>query len=107
MRLIHAPSRMCGHVETEVNCWRKESSADVPRQTREWVQVVGGSNLPCPTKLEPISDNGGAPPMLAVGGRYDLEFGNFATESRITTRHMRTRYTIGDPAQKAIVGRIS
>jgi len=45
--------------------------------------------------------------MLAVGGRYDLEFGNFATESRITTRHMRTRYTIGDPAQKAIVGRIS
>jgi len=36
-----------------------------------------------------------------------LEFGKFATEWRITKRHMRTRYTIGDPAQKAIVGRIS
>ncbi len=71
------------------------------------VQVVGGSNPPCPTKLEPVSDNGGAPPMLTVGGRYDLEFGKFATEWRITKRHMRTRFTIGDPAQRAIVERIS
>lgn len=52
------------------------------------------------------TDNGGAPP-LTVGGRYDLEFGKVATEWRITKRHMRTRYTIGDPAQEAIVGRIS
>jgi hypothetical protein len=93
------------------------------------VQVVGGSNPPCPTKSNhsrsisyriilthadvvaqmqaPRTDNGGAPPMLTAGGRYDLEFGKFATEWRITKRHMRTRYTIGDPAQKAIVGRIS
>lgn len=40
----------------------------------------------------------------SAGGRYDLEFGKVATEWRITKRHMRTRYTIGDPAQKAIVG---
>ena len=55
----------------------------------------------------PGTDNGGAPPLLTVGGRYDLEFGKVATEWRITKRRMRTRYTIGDPAQKAIVGRIS
>jgi len=30
-----------------------------------------------------------------------------SAEWRITKRHMRTRYTIGDPVQKAIVGRIS
>jgi hypothetical protein len=44
------------------------------------------------------ADDGGAPPMLTVGGRYDLEFGKVATEWRITKRDMRTRYTIGDPA---------
>ena len=49
----------------------------------------------------PRTDNGGAPPMLTVGGRYDLEFGKVATEWRITKRHMRTRYTIGDPAALA------
>ena len=54
----------------------------------------------------PTTDNGGAPP-LTVGGRYDLEFGKVATEWRITNRQMRTRYTIGDPAQKAIVGSMS
>jgi hypothetical protein len=55
----------------------------------------------------PIIDNGDAPPLLTVGGRYDLEFGKVATEWRITKRRMRTCYTIGDPAQKAIFGRIS
>jgi hypothetical protein len=55
----------------------------------------------------PRTDNGGAPPTLTVGGRYDLEFGKFATEWRVTKRHMRTRYTFGDPAQKAMIGRIS
>jgi len=49
----------------------------------------------------PRTDNGSAPPMLTVGGRYDLEFGKVATEWRITKRHMRTRYTIGDPAALA------
>jgi hypothetical protein len=46
----------------------------------------------------PTAADGGAPPMLTVGGRYDLEFSKVATEWRITKRHMRTRYTIGDPA---------
>jgi hypothetical protein len=41
------------------------------------------------------------------GGHYDLEFGKFATEWRITKLRMRTRYTAGVPAQKVIVGRIS
>lgn len=41
----------------------------------------------------PRTDNGGAPPMLTVGGRYDLEFGKVATEWRITKRHMRTPAT--------------
>jgi len=45
----------------------------------------------------PTADDGGAPPTLTVGGRYDLEFSKVATEWRITKRHMRTRYTIGDP----------
>jgi hypothetical protein len=45
--------------------------------------------------------DGGAPPMLTVGGRYDLEFGKVATEWRITKRHMTTRYTCGDPAALA------
>jgi ketosteroid isomerase-like protein len=49
----------------------------------------------------PAIDDGGAPPMLTVGGRYDLEFSKVATEWRITKRHMRTRYTIGDPAALA------
>ena len=49
----------------------------------------------------PTADDGGAPPMLTVGGRYDLEFGKVATEWRITKRNMRTRYTIGDPAALA------
>ena len=49
----------------------------------------------------PTADDGGAPPTLTVGGRYDLEFSKVATEWRITKRHMRTRYTIGDPAALA------
>jgi hypothetical protein len=49
-RLIRAFSHVCGQVETEVNCSRKEISADVPRQRRRWVQVVEGSNPACPTK---------------------------------------------------------
>src|SRR3954447_22988431 len=31
----------------------------------------------------PGPDNGGTPPLLPVGGRYDLEFGKVATEWRI------------------------
>jgi len=46
----------------------------------------------------PAADDGGAPPMLTVGGRYDLEFSKVATAWRITKRHMTTRYTIGAPA---------
>jgi ketosteroid isomerase-like protein len=42
----------------------------------------------------PKADDGGAPPRLTVGGRYDLEFGKVATEWRITKRHMKTRYTV-------------
>ena len=42
-----------------------------------------------------VQMQGGAPPLLTVGGRYDLEFSKVATEWRITKRHMRTRYTIG------------
>jgi hypothetical protein len=92
-----------------------EISAYVPRQPRKWCSGGRGFKSPLPDQLEltslprqaPRTDNGGAPPMLTVGGRYDLEFGKFATEWRITKRHMRTRYTIGDPAQKAIVGRMS
>jgi hypothetical protein len=49
----------------------------------------------------PTAGDGGAPPMLTVGGRYDLEFGKAHTEWRITKRSMRTRYTIGDPAALA------
>jgi hypothetical protein len=49
----------------------------------------------------PIADDGGAPPMLTVGGRYDLDFTKVATAWRITKRNMRTRYTIGDPAALA------
>jgi ketosteroid isomerase-like protein len=49
----------------------------------------------------PKTNNGGSPPTLTVGGRYDLEFGKVAAEWRITKRHMRTRYTIGDPAALA------
>jgi len=49
----------------------------------------------------PTADDGAAPPMLTVGGRYDLEFGKVATGWRITKRSMRTRYTIGDPAALA------
>jgi hypothetical protein len=49
----------------------------------------------------PAAVDGGAPPMLTVGGRYDLEFSRVATEWRVTKRHMRTRYTIGDPAALA------
>jgi ketosteroid isomerase-like protein len=49
----------------------------------------------------PTAADGGAPPTLTVGGRYDLEFSKVATEWRITKRSMRTRYTIGDPAALA------
>jgi SnoaL-like domain len=49
----------------------------------------------------PTTADGGAPPMLTVGGRYDLDFTKVATEWRITKRTMRTRYTIGDPAALA------
>ncbi len=49
----------------------------------------------------PTADDGGAPPMLTVGGRYDLDFTKVATGWRITKRNMRTRYTIGDPAALA------
>ena len=42
----------------------------------------------------PKAGDGGAPPRLTVGGRYDLEFGKVATEWRITKRHMRARYTV-------------
>ncbi len=51
------------------------------------------------------ADDGGAPPMLTVGGRYDLDFARVATEWRITKRNMRTRYTIGDPAALARASR--
>ncbi|MCU1349745.1 MAG: hypothetical protein JWO56_2775, partial [Acidobacteria bacterium] len=34
-RLTLPLSHLCGQVETEVNCWRKEISAHVPRQTRK------------------------------------------------------------------------
>src|SRR5258706_7934014 len=40
----------------------------------------------------PGTENGGEPPLLTVGGRYDLEFGKVGIEWRITKRHMRTRY---------------
>jgi hypothetical protein len=49
----------------------------------------------------PTAADGGAPPMLTVGGRYDLDFTKVATEWRITKRNMRTRYTIGDPVALA------
>ena len=49
-------------------------------------------------QMQAPTADGGAPPMLTVGGRYDLEFSKVATEWRITKRHMTTRYTIGDPA---------
>jgi hypothetical protein len=49
----------------------------------------------------PTADEGGAPPMLTVGGRYDLDFTKVATEWRIAKRNMTTRYTIGDPAALA------
>jgi 3-phenylpropionate/cinnamic acid dioxygenase small subunit len=49
----------------------------------------------------PPANDGGAPPTFTVGGRYDLEFSKVVTEWRITKRHMRTRYTIGDPAALA------
>jgi len=49
----------------------------------------------------PTAGDGGAPPMLTVGGRYDLDFTKVATAWRITKRNMRTRYTIGDPAALA------
>ncbi len=71
------------------------------------VQVVGGSNPPCPTNSSPF-------PTTAARGRYS-RWGAATTSNsassrlkwRITKRHVRIRYTIGDPAQKAIVGRIS
>ena|SRR5216684_1718729 len=97
------------------------------------VQVVAGSNPACPTKpnhsrsisyriiLTHTASVASLTPRLVhaysqrFGIRFlsdllasdDGEFGKFATEWRITKRHMRTSYTIGDPAQKAIVGRIS
>ena len=46
----------------------------------------------------PTSDGGVPAPMLTVGGRYDLEFAKLEGGWRIAKRHMRTRYTIGDPA---------
>jgi hypothetical protein len=49
----------------------------------------------------PQADDGGAPPTLTVGGRYDLEFSKVTTEWRITKRHMTTRYTMGNPAALA------
>ena len=49
----------------------------------------------------PTAADGGAPPMLTVGGRYDLDFTRVATEWRITKRNMGTRYTIGDSAALA------
>ncbi len=49
----------------------------------------------------PPTEDGGAPPMLTVGGRYDLDFTKVAAEWRITKRNMTTRYTIGDPAALA------
>jgi ketosteroid isomerase-like protein len=45
----------------------------------------------------PTTDGAGTPPVLTVGGRYDLEFTRFATDWRITKRHMKTRYTTGNP----------
>ncbi len=35
--------------------------------------------------------------LLTVGGRYDLEFTRMPAGWRITRRHMRTRYAMGDP----------
>ena len=45
----------------------------------------------------PTTDGAGTPPVLTVGGRYDLEFAKLATGWRITKRHMKTRYTTGNP----------
>src|ERR1044071_4167213 len=47
-RLIRAFSHMCGQVGTEVNCWRKEISADVPRQRRRWGSGGRGFKSPLP-----------------------------------------------------------
>ena len=44
----------------------------------------------------PATDNGATARVLTVGGRYDLEFTRTPAAWRITKRHMRTRYTIGD-----------
>jgi hypothetical protein len=52
----------------------------------------------------PTTDDGGTPPVLTIGGRYDLEFTKFATGWRITKRHMRTRYTTGNPDAVARAG---
>lgn len=45
----------------------------------------------------PATDNGATARVLTVGGRCDLEFTRMPAGWRITKRHMRTRYTIGDP----------
>ena len=45
----------------------------------------------------PATDNGATARVRTVGGRYDLEFTRMPAGWRITKRHMRTRYTIGDP----------
>jgi hypothetical protein len=54
-RLIRALSHVCGQVETEVNCWRKEISAYVPRQTRRWGSGGRGFKSRLPDQTEPIS----------------------------------------------------
>jgi SnoaL-like domain len=53
----------------------------------------------------PATDDGDTPPMLTVGGRYDLEFTKVATGWRITKRHMRTRYTYGSERRRFAVQR--
>jgi 3-phenylpropionate/cinnamic acid dioxygenase small subunit len=52
----------------------------------------------------PTTNEGGTPPMLLVGGRYDLEFRKLATGWRITKRHMKTRYTSRNPPTVARAG---
>jgi hypothetical protein len=52
----------------------------------------------------PTTNEGDTPPMLMVGGRYDLEFRKLAPGWRITKRHMRTRYTGRNPTAVARAG---
>jgi len=63
-RLIRALSLVCGQVETEVNCWRKEISADVPRQRRRWGSGGRGFKSPLPDQINHPTYNNLAVPTI-------------------------------------------